>query len=161
MISSTNIEDKRRTKTCENLFGKVRNMKELTEQKGREKWNSRKENKNKIFNEKRFGISNQKKKDEIKEINSNTDIIMKQEEEKSSNIKNDTVCWSICKNVINIKEFLISHKSLNLKNEFETHKDKINKILEEVEKFKVQKLKITQRELNKSIIFDRYKTNSG
>ena len=87
MISSTSIEDKRRTKTCENLFGKVRNMKELTEQKGQEKWNSRIENKNKKFNEKRFGISNQKKKDEIKEINSNTDIIMKQEEEKSSILK--------------------------------------------------------------------------
>ena len=63
--------------------------------------------------------------------------------------------------MINIKEFLISHKSLNLTNEFETHKDKINKILEDVEKFKNEKLKITWRELNKSIIFDRYKINSG
>ena len=59
---------------------------------GTRMWNSRKENKNKMFREKRFGISSKKKKNKIKDINSNTNIFMKQENENNANTKNDKVC---------------------------------------------------------------------
>ena len=106
MLVNQNLQDDRRAKTWESLFGKTENQLDKISQRNQ---NKRNERKIKQFHYKRFGTS--KEEDKKMEINKNKqnpfrtkDIVMENNTDNQEK-QNESIWWNVCKNIINLKEW--------------------------------------------------------